>query len=188
MAHVWRDTFTHCYSRHFSLCNIATIHDARCKWLWRFLWLLQFFQISSPLQFRVNQTSSEILDKCRQSGSPSQIKPSRPSSQINDLLAVLSVAATVVVMAYSTLVGQFGILLFYVLWLPRVFSQKKRLLRSLQCNILPLVYIGFCLLSVLWSDHPLVTARAALEAASMVICTIAISLSVSLETFIRGSS
>ena len=116
----------------------------------------------------------------------SHARPSHPSSQVTDLVAILSVAATVVVMAYSFLLGEYGVLLFYILWFPPAALRSKRLREGLRINALPAVYIGFCILSVLWSDYPLVTGRAAVEAASMVICTTIICQYISLINFVKG--
>ena len=114
-------------------------------------------------------------------------KPAGSPPQMNDILAIFFVAITVCIMAYSALVGPTAILLLYALWLPYAITYKGRRLRhSLKNNLLPAIYIAFCIGSVLWSDYRLATARASLEAASMMLCALTIPQVVSLKAFIKG--
>jgi exopolysaccharide production protein ExoQ len=106
--------------------------------------------------------------------------------QLRDWYAVPAVAITTVIMAYSGLFGIYPILLLYAMWLPLAFYKGRFIVQPSRDILLPLIFAGYCLLSILWSAYPDVSTRTALEYTSMIICTIIISRIVGLETFIKG--
>jgi hypothetical protein len=76
--------------------------------------------------------------------------------------------------------------LFYLLWLPRAFYKGRLTLRPSKALVFPAIVAAYALASTVWSDHPDMTARAALEFASFVVCVAIISQIVSIRAFIKG--
>ena len=105
----------------------------------------------------------------------------KPRQHINDTIAAFYVAITTMIMAYGSLFGAYPILLLYAIWLPkfRPFTLSKDTLILLP---LPLLAVA----SALWSDYPLDSIYYALEYASLILCTIIISETVSTRAFMRG--
>ncbi|HUY67852.1 MAG TPA: O-antigen ligase [Alphaproteobacteria bacterium] len=113
-------------------------------------------------------------------------QPKAGYPQLRPLYAVPSVAATVVIMAYSGLFGLWPILLFYALWLPRTFYKGRFILRLSREMIMPAALGIYSLMSVLWSQYPTITARAGLEFLSMLACTFIMARLVDGRSLRRG--
>ena len=114
-----------------------------------------------------------------------QARPGAAGAEINSGWSVIAVAATVIIMAFSGLFGIVPILLFYALWLP-LLSGWRGIVRGLKQNILPVLVMALCLLSVAWSAYRSISLHNALEAASMLLCTLIIAQRTSLPAFLKG--
>ncbi|MGE3622685.1 MAG: O-antigen ligase family protein [Bdellovibrionales bacterium] len=123
-------------------------------------------------------------------GSPHSSTPSGASfsdyPKLPPIQAIPSVALSTFALAYAGIFGMYPILIFYALWLPRLIYKGRLVLLPLKGTILPLVFVTFCIVSVLWSDYRHITLRAAIQLASMIVCSIIIARLVSTECFIKG--
>ncbi|MFY9288205.1 MAG: O-antigen ligase [Alphaproteobacteria bacterium] len=106
--------------------------------------------------------------------------------QITDFFATIYCALTFNIMAYSGLFGMMSILLFYAIWLPHGFYKGNFRLLPSKDMLAPAIFVGFCVLSVLWSDYRSISLRYGVEFASMVACVFIMSRLVSINAFIKG--
>ena len=107
----------------------------------------------------------------------------KPELFMPDLSAMLSVAASIVAMIF---LGQAFILLFYALWLPRIYYKGQWVIKPQAAMIFPVAIIAYSLSSAIWSVHPGITLRAALQFGSVIFCALIISRIVRPNTFIKG--
>jgi exopolysaccharide production protein ExoQ len=107
---------------------------------------------------------------------------SKRNSGSRDFRLVACVAASVVALTY---LGPYLVLVFYALWLSWPCFRPK-LLQPTRALLFPALIVADVLASVLWSINPDVTARAALQFASMIGCTIIAARLVSVHSFIKG--
>jgi exopolysaccharide production protein ExoQ len=105
------------------------------------------------------------------------------TDDLPDFRLVASVAVSVVAM---TFLGTHLVALFYAVWLPWAVFRPKQIFQPSRELLLPAIIVAYSLASVLWSVHPDLTARAALEFASMIGCTVIIARLVSVASFIKG--
>src|ERR1700744_1255374 len=105
--------------------------------------------------------------------------------QIPDWLAVLYVAITMVIMAYSLLWKVFPILTFFAIWFGHIYYKKTFTLRPSADILFVLLVPLCCCSSSLWSDYPSVSLYSGAALTSMVICVIIISRTVSAKAFIN---
>lgn len=119
---------------------------------------------------------------------PSFIKPvwqvkQKPEPFMPDWLAMLSVAASIVSMIF---LGQAFIILLYVLWLPRIYYRGRWTIKPTKALIFPAAIAFYSLTSTIWSVHPGMTARAAVQFGSVICCALIISRIVRSATVIKG--
>lgn len=88
----------------------------------------------------------------------------------NSLYAILVVAVSLFVFAYSTIWGQISILVFYACWLPLLLLAPEILLSHIRPVVFVLALPAVAVLSTLWSDATAVTLRASIQYATTVIC------------------
>ena len=100
-----------------------------------------------------------------------------------DALAIISVAASMIAMIF---LGQIFILLFYVLWLPRLYYKGQWIIKPTKAIILPALIIIYSIVSTVWSIHYDLTLRAALQFFSVILCSLIISRVVRINAFIKG--
>ena len=106
--------------------------------------------------------------------------------RIPEPAAILYIAMTVMIMAYSQLFNVVPILIFLVLWL-RHFYYKGAITVNLSAGavwslLLPLL----CCYSVFWSDYPVKTLYTSLEFLSMILCTLIMSRTVLTAAWAKG--
>ena len=101
-------------------------------------------------------------------------------------MAIPMVALSVVVMAYSGIMGPLGILLLYALWFPLMVKKGWAAARPPAASGFALAYLALCCASVAWSDFPAVTLRAAFELATMVCCSFIIVNTVRPGAYLKG--
>lgn len=100
-----------------------------------------------------------------------------------DFPAMLSVAASIVAMIF---LGQAFILLLYALWLPRIYYKGQWTIKPQAALIFPAAIALYSLASTIWSVHPGITVRAALQFSSVICCALIIARIVRVKTFIKG--
>jgi exopolysaccharide production protein ExoQ len=96
------------------------------------------------------------------------------------------VALSVVVMAYSGLMGPLGIVVLYALWFPLLVIKGIAVAVPVRGNGFAYAYLALCTASVLWSDYTGVTLRAAFELGTMVVCSGIITNTVRIALYVRG--
>jgi exopolysaccharide production protein ExoQ len=106
--------------------------------------------------------------------------------KIPDFNAIIYMVITIIILAYSGILGIYSILLFYLIWVPHFFYKGQLILRPSKDVWAAFLLVFLCLFSILWSEYRDVTARAAFEFASMIMCTIVIARTVSIQAFIKG--
>lgn len=125
-----------------------------------------------------------------QSMNMSHVAYQKPFYEINRLYAFAALIVTVLITAYSTKIGPLAVLAFYGMWLPflliPLLKQKGFILFPLSHIALPVLFVGWCLYSVFWSDYFSITLYAGTQYLSTILCAIIIARLVPLEDFIRG--
>jgi exopolysaccharide production protein ExoQ len=106
--------------------------------------------------------------------------------KLPDRLAMAMVGLSAFIMAYSHLFSLVPILVFYMLWLSRVFYQKRFILRLEWDLVLPALFAVYCLFTLFWSDYRGITIYKGAEFASMIVCMVIIARIVSVEAFVKG--
>jgi exopolysaccharide production protein ExoQ len=111
------------------------------------------------------------------------VKKPRDERQMPEVVATGYIAASFVLMTFA---GTYFIALFYLFWLPRAFYKGRVTLPPSKALVFPAIVAAYALASTVWSVHPDMTARAALEFASFIVCVAIISQIVSIRAFIKG--
>lgn len=88
----------------------------------------------------------------------------------NTIFAVVAIALSLYVFAYSVLYGQKSILVFYACWLPLLFLRPDLLFDKARPVIVILFLPAFAALSTLWSDVSTATLRASIQYGTTVLC------------------
>lgn len=105
----------------------------------------------------------------------------------HEVFAITCVAASVILMAYSSLFSTIPILLFYALWLPRILNKGIAVLLPTSETSLGLALPLLTCLSVVWSDYRGTSLHHGLEFLSMLLCVLIIVRSTSAEIFAKGA-
>lgn len=105
----------------------------------------------------------------------------------NTLYGAFAVAVSLFVFAYSFRLGQVSILAYYAVWLPLILVDYRftldRLVRSPQLLAFSLI----ACLSYFWSDAPDVTARAAVQYLTHVVCAVIAARVIDARTLAIGA-
>ncbi len=104
----------------------------------------------------------------------------------NEAYGALAVALSFFVFAYSFRFGPVSILAYYALWLPLVAVDYRRVLGNYRRYLWILAFALFACLSVFWSQAPGVSARAAVQYLSHVVCALIAMRVVGTRTLVRG--
>ena len=109
-----------------------------------------------------------------------------PDPQANATFAIVAVALSMMVFAYSTRFGPASILAFYALWLPLLLRRPRILLEGAHRVAVLLIVPTLAALSVLWSDVPSATLRGAIQYGSTVVCGLIAARVVPMPTLAAG--
>ena len=90
----------------------------------------------------------------------------------NSVFATGAVALSIIVFAYSGLLGPIAVLAYYAVWLPLAFIDKHVWLSRPGDYFLVLAFIAFVLASTLWSPAPAGTMRGALQLLTHLGCAV----------------
>ncbi len=104
----------------------------------------------------------------------------------NAIFAVPAIAISLFVFAYSTLYGPKAILTFYALWFPLMVLAPERLLVHRGPVLFVLMLPALAAMSVLWSDQPGATLRAAIQYGTTVLCGLIAARVVSVRNLAAG--
>ncbi len=118
--------------------------------------------------------------------SASPVGAGRVFRAVPSFYAIPMVSLTVLVMAYSGLMGPLGILLLYGLWFPLMITKGVAVAAPPKGNGFALAYLLLCCISILWSDYTGVTLRAAFELGTMMLCTFIITRVVPNTVYVKG--
>ncbi|OLP52301.1 O-antigen ligase family protein [Allorhizobium taibaishanense] len=105
----------------------------------------------------------------------------------NGLYAVMAVALSYFVFAYSALFGQISILAYYGVWLSLIAVNYRRVLGNYGVYLPIFAFSILTILSIFWSAAPPVTMRASLQYFSHIVCALVAMRVVGLRSFLRGS-
>ncbi len=103
-----------------------------------------------------------------------------------DGAAMLYVALSVVIMAYSSLFTVLPILVFLALWFRHIFYKGVYILRPSSALFAALVFPLFACYSAFWSDYPLSTIYHGAELLTLAVSTVIMARIVRIKPFIRG--
>jgi exopolysaccharide production protein ExoQ len=100
---------------------------------------------------------------------------------------IVAVSISIFVFAYSLRFGQVSILAYYGLWLPLVLVDHRKALGPWTDLTWIAPFAVLACLSTFWSAAPGVTARAAVQFASHVVCALIAARTVSVRTLTLGA-
>ncbi len=100
---------------------------------------------------------------------------------------LVAVSLSIFVFAYSIRFGKVSILAYYGLWLPLVLVDYRKALGNWTDLTWIAPFAALACLSVFWSAAPSVTARAAVQFASHVVCALIAARTVSVRTLTLGA-
>ncbi|HEU5047104.1 MAG TPA: O-antigen ligase family protein [Rickettsiales bacterium] len=104
----------------------------------------------------------------------------------HDHFEIACVAASVIIMAYSSLFSIVPILVFYGLWLPRVLHKGVAILLPPRRSSLGILLPLLACFSAFWSGYRGITLHHGVELLSMLLCVIVIARHVDAEHFAKG--
>ena len=105
----------------------------------------------------------------------------------NETYGAFAVAVSMIAFAYSPNFGQILILAYYAVWLPLLFVDYRRFTWKLSSAWLPMVLAAYVCLSVFWSQAAGISARAAVQYSSHIVCAYVAARTISVRTLVVGS-
>jgi exopolysaccharide production protein ExoQ len=105
----------------------------------------------------------------------------------NQAYGAFAVAVSMIAFAYSPNFGQVLILAYYAVWLPLLFVDYRRFTWKLSSAWLPIVLAVYVCLSVFWSQAAGISARAAVQYSSHIVCAYVAARTISVRTLVVGS-
>jgi exopolysaccharide production protein ExoQ len=98
-----------------------------------------------------------------------------------------AIALSLFVFAYSTLFGKAPILVYYAIWFPLVLVDYRRVLGDLPRTYWIVPFGVLACLSVFWSQAPGVSARAAIQLATHILCAFIAARTIGIRTLTLGT-
>ncbi|MEI9402107.1 O-antigen ligase [Mesorhizobium argentiipisi] len=105
----------------------------------------------------------------------------------NETYGTFAVAVSMVAFAYSPNFGQILILAYYAVWLPLLFVDYRRFTWRLSSAWLPILLAAYVCFSVFWSQAAGISARAAVQYSSHIVCAYVAARTISVRTLVVGS-
>ncbi len=105
----------------------------------------------------------------------------------NATYGMVAIALSFFAFAYSSRFGQAAILVYYALWFPLVLIDYRRVLGSYSKQLWIFAFGVFTCLSIFWSVVPPVTARAAIQYMTHIICALIAVRTLDIRTLTRGA-
>ncbi|QND45144.1 O-antigen ligase family protein (plasmid) [Rhizobium lusitanum] len=109
----------------------------------------------------------------------------RPGS--NATYGMVAIALSFFAFAYSARLGQAAILVYYAVWFPLVLIDYRSVLGSYSKQLWIFAFGIFTCLSIFWSVVPPVTARAAIQYMTHIICALIAVRTLDIRTLTRGA-
>ncbi len=109
------------------------------------------------------------------------------SPEHNFWYGLAAVAVSIFVFAYSTRFGQVSVLAYYACWLPLILVDHRRILDHCWRFGWVVAFALLACLSVFWSAAPPVTARAAVQLLSHVVCALIAARTIGIRTLSLGA-
>ncbi len=109
----------------------------------------------------------------------------RPGS--NATYGMVAIALSFFVFAYSGRFGQVSILVYYAMWFPLVLIDYRSALGNYSKQLWIFAFGIFTCLSIFWSVVPPVTARAAIQYMTHIICALIAVRTLDIRTLVRGA-
>ncbi len=109
-----------------------------------------------------------------------------PVKALPDFYAIPALILTALILAYSTKVGFVAILVLYALWLPQLLLRPSQIIRPFGSTLFLLLLPFLCTYSFFWSNVPERSIYFGFQFFTMVICTIIVARTVTIETLIKG--
>jgi exopolysaccharide production protein ExoQ len=105
----------------------------------------------------------------------------------NAAYAIPAVALSLFCFAYSIRFGQAAILLYYILWLPLIAVDYRKVLGSYSKFLWLFAFAAFTFLSVFWSQVPSVSLRASIQYITQVVCALIAVRVIDVRTLTLGA-
>jgi exopolysaccharide production protein ExoQ len=105
----------------------------------------------------------------------------------NATYGMVAIALSFFAFAYSARFGQVSILVYYAMWFPLVLIDYRRALGNYSKQLWIFAFGIFTCLSIFWSVVPSVTARAAIQYMTHIICALIAVRTLDIRTLIRGA-
>jgi exopolysaccharide production protein ExoQ len=99
----------------------------------------------------------------------------------------VAITISLFVFAYSTLFGKAPILIYYAIWLPLILIDYRRVLGNYLRYYWILAFALLACLSIFWSQAPGVSARAAIQYATHIVCAFIAARTIGVRTLTRGT-
>ncbi|TPN89774.1 O-antigen ligase family protein [Mesorhizobium sp. CU2] len=105
----------------------------------------------------------------------------------NETYGTFAVVVSMIAFAYSSLFGQVLILAYYAVWLPLIFVDYRRFTWKLSSAWLPILFAAYVCFSVFWSQAAGISARAAVQYSSHLVCAYVAARTINVRTLVVGS-
>jgi len=105
----------------------------------------------------------------------------------NETYGIFAVVVSMLAFAYSPNFGQILILAYYAVWLPLLFVDHRRFTWKLSSAWLPMLLAAYVCFSVFWSQAAGISARAAVQYSSHIICAYVAARTINVRTLVVGS-
>ena len=105
----------------------------------------------------------------------------------NQAYGTFAVAVSMIAFAYSPNFGQILILAYYAVWLPLLFVDYRRFTWKLSSAWLPILFAAYVCFSVFWSQAAGISARAAVQYSSHIVCAYVAARTINVRTLVLGS-
>jgi exopolysaccharide production protein ExoQ len=104
----------------------------------------------------------------------------------NCLYGTLAVAISMFVFAYSSNFGKLPILVYYVLWLPLIAVDYRKVIGNVLRYYWIVPFGILACLSIFWSQAPGATARTSVQYATQIVCALIAARTISIKTLSYG--
>lgn len=105
---------------------------------------------------------------------------------LSDGVAMIYIALSVIIMAFSSLFTFFPIMIFLLLWFRHIFYKGTYILRPSITLFTTLIFPFLACYSAFWSDYPLTTVYYGIELFTLAVSAVIMTRIVRIKPFIKG--